>query len=73
MGHVMVAVPEGHTVQVHPPGMGPGAPAPQPQGMVADPMAMGGQAAMTAALAAPPKKAPAKKKPAEKPKKGATK
>lgn len=49
MGHVMVMVPDGHAVQVHPPGSvnPPGA------GMVADPAQSGALQAMNAALPVP--------------------
>lgn len=75
MAHTIVMVPEGHTVQVHPPGVipQPGIP-PQPQGVVGDPMASGGKAAMDAVMPPEPKKEspkpkPKAKKPEPKPKK----
>lgn len=49
MGHVTVMVPEGHAIQVHP----PGGPAPMQAGMIPDPMAMGAKAAMDAAMPTP--------------------
>jgi hypothetical protein len=67
-------VPEGHTVQVHPPGAVP-QPALEQPGMIPQPMNAGAQQAMSAALPLPneQKKAPAakeqparKKKPDEK-------
>lgn len=71
MGHVTVMVPEGHAIQVHP----PGGVAPPQAGMIPDPAAHGAQAAMSAAIPLPneQKVAPKtktqpsrKKKPAEK-------
>jgi len=56
MAHTIVMVPEGHTVQVHPPGM-----LGQPPGMMADPLAAGGKAAMDAVMPKP-KEEPAKVK-----------
>ena len=47
-GHVNVAVPVGHTVQVHAPQA-----APTPTGMIAQPAVDGAKAAMDAALAPP--------------------
>ncbi len=49
MAHVTVMVPEGHAIQVHP----PGGPAPMQAGMVPDPMAVGAKAAMDAAMPTP--------------------
>lgn len=47
-------VPEGHSIQVHPPGVQP-----MPQaGMVHDPAAMGAKAAMDAAVPTPEQHAP---------------
>lgn len=73
-GHVMVAVPAGHTVQVHPPATAQQNPAAQ-TGMIHDPAQAGALAAMNAALPLPaeqktaPKAKPQperKAKPAEK-------
>lgn len=69
--HITLMVPEGHAVQVHPPGVMPHA----QTGMIHDPAAMGAKAVMDAALPVPneQKVAPSaktqpsrKKKPAEK-------
>ena len=49
MAHVTVMVPDGHTIQVHP----PGGVAPPMAGTVHDPMAMGAKAAMDAAMPTP--------------------
>ena len=49
MAHVTVMVPDGHAIQVHP----PGGVAPPHAGMVHDPMAVGAKAAMDAALPTP--------------------
>lgn len=62
-GHVVVAVPEGHMVQVHPPMEEPQMPMPPP-GMVPNAPADGAKAAMDQALA--PAKPKSKKKPAKK-------
>jgi hypothetical protein len=50
MGHVTVMVPEGHAIQVHPPGTQPQMGQP---GMIHDPMALGAKAAMDASLPTP--------------------
>lgn len=54
--HVTIAVPAGHTVQVHPPGQvglpNPAQPGPS-SGMIHDPRMEGAKAAMDAALAPP--------------------
>jgi len=74
MAQTTIMVPEGHTVQVHPPGHTP-MPSlpPMSSGMIADPAMQGAKAAMDAALPVPneQKAAPAaptqparKKKPA---------
>jgi hypothetical protein len=55
MAHVTVMVPEGHAIQVHPPG---GVAAPM-AGTVHDPMAVGAKAAMDAVMPTP-SEAPAK-------------
>lgn len=49
MAHVTVLVPDGHTIQVHP----PSSVAPPHAGMVHDPMAMGAKAAMDSAVPTP--------------------
>lgn len=50
MAHVTVMVPDGHAIQVHPPGV----PAPSTQvGTIHDPMALGAKAAMDAAMPTP--------------------
>lgn len=59
VGHTVVMVPEGHTVQVHPPGAMPmpAAPMPQAPGIIPDPAAMGAKQVMDAAIPKPEKKA----------------
>lgn len=68
MGHVSVLVPDGHTLQIHPPA------APMaPQGMVADPMMQGAKGAMDQVMPKEPAKPKAKSKKVEakkEPKKG---
>lgn len=51
MGHITLMVPEGHAVQVHPPGTMPHM-APQ-SGMIGDPALAGAKAAMDTALPVP--------------------
>lgn len=71
MGHVGVMVPEGHVIQIHPPGAigappgAMGAPPPAP-GMIPNPPAEGALAAMNSAL--PPPVAPSSAGPAPAPK-----
>lgn len=56
MGHVTVMVPEGHAIQVHP----PGTVMPQTAGMVPDPAMAGAKAAMDSALPVPGESAQSK-------------
>ena len=74
MAHTIVMVPEGHTVQVHPPGTVPQPGIPQQQapmpGMVPDPAAQGAKAIMDAAVPREPKKAAKKEAGHESAKKG---
>jgi hypothetical protein len=51
MGHIALMVPEGHTVQIHPPGGAIGVP--MAQGMMPNAATDGAKAAMDAALPAP--------------------
>jgi hypothetical protein len=53
MTQTIVMVPEGHTVQVHPPGHVPQPAIPPQTGMIADPAAAGAKRAMDAALPLP--------------------
>ena len=67
MAHVSVMVPDGHTIQIHPPG---GPMPPMAQGMVPSAIPDGMKAAMDSALPAPEPK-PKKKAVAEAARKGA--